>query len=92
MYIGYVLDVANAWRGLLGLAPDPAYSAVAGALADLPIDPASPPETPLYTLNKLCVCMYLKVRVVSLRLESMSYVRFSGCDSRLPYYCYYCLF
>jgi hypothetical protein len=60
VYSAYVLDVANDWRGLLGLAPDPAYASVAGSLASLPIDAASPPAAPLYSLNLLCACMYLE--------------------------------
>lgn len=59
VYIGVVLDMAAEWRDVLGLPPAPAYAAVAGALAALPLDPASPPGAPRYTLDVHCVCMYL---------------------------------
>lgn len=63
VYTGYTLDVANEWRGWLGLAPDPRYEAVAGGLAALPLDPGSADAgAPRYTLNLLCACYYLEVR------------------------------
>jgi hypothetical protein len=60
VYAAHVLDLANEWRAAAGLPADPRYDAVAGGLADLPTDPASPPDgPPLYSLDLWCVCMYL---------------------------------
>ena len=60
VYAAHTLDLANEWRQAAGLLPDPRYDAVAGGLAVLPTDPASPPDgPPLYSLDRWCVCMYL---------------------------------
>ena len=59
VYTGVTLDIANEWRVYAGLPPSAAYDAVAGNLAAVPIDAASPPGAPLYTLDLHCVCMYL---------------------------------
>ena len=48
---------------MLGLAPAPQWEAVAGGIADLPLDPAwpaSPANVPLYSLDLLCTCYYLE--------------------------------
>lgn len=62
VYTAYTLDLASEWRAVLGLAPSPSYEAVAGNIAALPLDPAwpaSPANTPLYSLDVGCVCYYL---------------------------------
>lgn len=60
VYVGLVLDIAAEWLGLLGLPANPRYQAVASQLGDLPTDPASPLQSPLYTFDLHCVCMYLE--------------------------------
>ena len=60
VYAAHVLDLANEWRAAAGLPANAAYDAVAGGLADLPTDLASPSAgPPLYSLDRWCVCMYL---------------------------------
>ena len=59
VYVGLVLDIANEWRAFLGLPPNPLYDAVAGGLAPLHTDPASPPGEPRYTFDAGCVCQFL---------------------------------
>ncbi len=61
VYAGQALDIAAAWRVEGGLPPNPRYGEVAGGLAALPVDPASPAGgPPLYAFDEKCVCMYLK--------------------------------
>ena len=62
VYTAFTLDIASEWRAVLGLPPNPSYAAVAGNIAALPLDPAwpaSPANTPLYSLDVGCVCYYL---------------------------------
>ena len=60
VYSAHVLDLANEWRVAAGLPADESYDAIAGGLAELPTDPASPADgAPLYSQDRYCVCMYL---------------------------------
>ena len=61
--IGEALDTAAAWRAALGLAPAPAWAAVAGGLARPPLDPATTEgraPVPLYANNAACACLYTR--------------------------------
>ena len=61
VYLAAMLDVAAEWRAVLGLPANPAYERIAGNLAALPTDPASPPtDAPLYVFDRFCVCQYLR--------------------------------
>lgn len=60
VYLALALDIANEWLGWLGQPPNERWAAVAGGLAALPTDPASPPGgPPLYTFDRDCVCQFL---------------------------------
>ena len=56
VYFASVLDVANDWRELLGLARDAKYDAVASGLGGLPLDPAQ--SVPTYSFNAEATCCY----------------------------------
>jgi hypothetical protein len=56
VYFAYVLDVANEWRELQGLARDAHYDAVAAGLGGLALDPAQ--AAPTYSFNAEAACCY----------------------------------
>ncbi len=55
-----MLDVANNWLELLGQPRNASWANIANKLATPFIDPASPPDTPLYSFNAACACAYTR--------------------------------
>lgn len=58
VYTAWVLDLANEWRTILGLSPNPLWINISNHLPILAIDPGSPNNNLTYTLNPNCACLY----------------------------------
>lgn len=59
VYFSQTLDIANVWRELQGLPRNSTWDSIVLRMPPLPLDPAEPASTPLYTLNAACACEYL---------------------------------
>ena len=58
VYTAWVLDIANNWRRILGLEPNPLWLNISSHLPTLAIDIGSPSNYETYTLNPNCACLY----------------------------------